>query len=1081
MVKHWSSSIFHEPQPDGRLRDPFPLPRLKVQGVADDGLCRTTCRRVLRRGHVALMTNRVIDSLNSLFFGGMNYSNAQEVVCLDSLPLIQGMAIRDIITAVKRLGVGPPADNSGASKALRVAASGYFGSEASVGDVVSLDFNCLSLPSVGTAGVDLLAALDEPIRGVVQDFEDRMLQDDLTWTAISRDSSHLKPYNDPSLNDRGKYLSFLKLLHDRGVLSFSNRCRGRVGAFTVSKKDKMIDGTLHKRQRLVLDCRQTNQLFKPSPHTTLGSLASLAEMELKEGTNLYMSGADIQDCFYAVHIPPAMQEFFCLAFDVTGPEAAMISGLGEDSFQHNMCSPCVSVLPMGFSWSFYLVQQIHQQSVQRSLAISDEALFLDNQPVPNLLEHKVASMPYCDNIHCISVDKKLCDDAKNKVINDLTELGFSIHEEEDAATSFFTLGGEVDGEAGQIRMTAERAWDLIRAFEYAATHVISPTVMQKLLGHAMFFSTLHRGGMSVFRSCYDFVEKGGDPRMLNRRERHECMVFSGLIPLLFASIRRPWSDDIFCTDASPEGFGVCQRHLGSQAVGSLGRWSERWRYRRLAPDEWAPRRGAMGLDPLVDAETVLGCGDPHIDGNDFVLDDDFPEVPVDVVRPSDWSTVLMGKWRSGEHITLKEGRAVVLCLRRMVRSSRHRNKRRVILVDNLGLALCISKGRATDFKMLRGSPKKAARYKGKKPPGPLPVQEKLPSKKRGLPMDVVRKQPKAMRTVGCMKESEVDGIGKRAQTNRLTVLEQKSISSEVRHQYLGYLMKFESFCRASGLKWPLAKDVDAVLADFLDVMFLDNRSAAEGEKVVAAVEFHDVKLKGQLTRSKRALRGWRKERPPQSRLPLPRLVAAGMAMILASQGLRSMALKVMLDHDTYMRPGESIDIKCKDVIPPVAGAGKQYRWYGIVIRDIADMKPDKAGIYDNTIALNSPGREFLGEVLWQLVIQSKKSSEYVFQFTAAEFRKKFQMAGEKLSLKNLHPYQCRHGGASEDLNSGDRDFQRVKIRGRWHTAQSVRRYAKIGKIQKLMVQLSPSHLEFCRWSLKNMEKVLRGQMAPRVP
>lgn len=195
-------------------------------------------------------------------------------------------------------------------------------------------------------------------------------------------------------------------------------------------------------------------------------------------------------------------------------------------------------------------------------------------------------------------------------------------------------------------------------------------------------------------------------------------------------------------------------------------------------------------------------------------------------------------------------------------------------------------------------------------------------------------------------------------------------------------------------------------------------------------------------------------------------------MVLASQGLKSMALKVMLDHDTYLRPGESIDIRCKDVIPPVAGAGKQYRWY----------KPDKAGVYDNTIQLNSPGREFLGELLWQQAKEAKaKSEEFVFQFAAAEFRKKFQLAGERLLLKNLHPYQCRHGGASEDLNSGDRDFQKVKIRGRRHTDQSVRRYAKTGKIQRLMAQLSPSHLEFCRWSLKNIERVLRGQLAARDP
>ena len=184
MVRRWSSAIFHEPQPDGRLRDPCPLPHLKPQGVADRGLCRATIRRVLRRDHVTKMTNRLVDSLNSFFFGGSNHPSVAAVDSLDDLPLIQGLALQRIIAAVKRLGPSPLADDSGACKALRVAASGYFEPGVSVGDVVSMDFTRLSLPSVGTAGVDLLAALEEPVRYLVSEFEDRMLQHDLTWTAI---------------------------------------------------------------------------------------------------------------------------------------------------------------------------------------------------------------------------------------------------------------------------------------------------------------------------------------------------------------------------------------------------------------------------------------------------------------------------------------------------------------------------------------------------------------------------------------------------------------------------------------------------------------------------------------------------------------------------------------------------------------------------------------------------------------------------------------------------------------------------------------------------------------------------------
>ena len=49
-------------------------------------------------------------------------------------------------------------------------------------------------------------------------------------------ASSMEPYNDPLLNTRAGYLQFLSRLYDSGVLAFSGACRGRVGAFCVSKK-----------------------------------------------------------------------------------------------------------------------------------------------------------------------------------------------------------------------------------------------------------------------------------------------------------------------------------------------------------------------------------------------------------------------------------------------------------------------------------------------------------------------------------------------------------------------------------------------------------------------------------------------------------------------------------------------------------------------------------------------------------------------------------------------------------------------------------------------------------------------------
>ena len=1077
----WSSSIFHEPVGDGRQRDIFPIPSLDAGGLKRQHVCRAVSRRLNRRAHVAERVNRAIRSLNSLYFGKGSFED-NTATSLADMPLNQRLTVEGIIDAVKYLGPPPDACDPGSQKALRVAASAYYEPEVGIGDVVPLQFSQLSLPSVGTAGVDLVSAVDESIRDVVVDFENRMLQDEDTRTCISRDAAHLKPYSDPSLHDRSKYLEFLRLLFDRGVLSFSRHCRGRVGAFTVSKKDKIVDGVVKKRQRLVLDCRQTNLLFKPSPHTELGSLASLAELTLQPSQQLYISGADIQDCFYAVHIPETMMRYFCLEFDISSEEVRTVTG-GSISDVRGPISPCINVLPMGFSWSFFLVQHIHQSAILRSLSISEQDLFLVGRPPPHISSSGIYSMPYCDNIHSISSDKSSCNEGKQRIVSELAGQGFTIHEEEDASTLFNTLGGVVDGDSGRVGMTSRRAWDLIYAFEYVAEHVVSREVVQKLLGHAMFFSTINRGGMSVFRRLYDFVEHCKVPRRLTSQERQERLVFAGLIPLLFADLRKQWSNILFCTDASPDGYGVCCREVERSTAESLGRWNERWRFKRLGPEEWAPRRRALGRDPLVEGITVVG-GDSIEQG----LNEDFPEVPLDVVDSSHWRTVLMGKWRQKEAITVNEGRALVLCLRRLCRSSRSRGLKHVVLVDSFSLALAVHKGRARSFDILRITQQVAAlsiaggfsvrlRWiasehnvadgpsRGQIEPGDRETvktecEEDAVESGEGdcstfkaggekAPIQPIQIQKleggNSFDEVSSSSSSEgwsdpcIAGgqCGLEGAKGRLTVLEERSVSAEVQSRYRAYYEKFENFCR---LGWPLKKEVDLILADFLDVMFLGNHSAAEGEKVVAATEFFNLHLKGTLFHCKRALRGWRKEKPAQSRLPLPRMIAAGMAMILCAWGKRLMSLRLMVDHDTYLRPGESIDLKGRDIVPPVRNGGKQYRWFAIVVRDSQDHKPDKTGVFDKSVPLNSVGREYLGQLLWERVLVLNGKDEKVYPFDAAEFRKNFQEAGQLLGFKNLHPYQSRHGGASEDLNSGERDHLAVKVRGRSHTDQSVRRY-----------------------------------------
>lgn len=137
-------------------------------------------------------------------------------------------------------------------------------------------------------------------------------------------------------------------------------------------------------------------------------------------------------------------------------------------------------------------------------------------------------------------------------------------------------------------------------------------------------------------------------------------------------------------------------------LATLARWQERWRFRRLDPGEWQPRERALNWDPFGDFRTVRGSLDSFDDMEQYVENEVFPEFPHHILDADAWATVGMGKWHfSKEHITLKEARSLLIAVRRLSRAKRHRNKRHLILLDNMALCFAVGKGRSSRFDMLR--------------------------------------------------------------------------------------------------------------------------------------------------------------------------------------------------------------------------------------------------------------------------------------------------------------------------------------------------------------------------------------------
>ena len=140
----------------------------------------------------------------------------------------------------------------------------------------------------------------------------------------------------------------------------------------------------------------------------MGTLESLADLQLPEVGTLYCSQADVKDCFHECLTPPGLQEYFGL-LSVTVQEAL------EAGFTHvadvplrelpreAMVDPVITTFPMGFTWSFWFIQQLHEQKTMEGSCIRQDDLFRDGFPAPIITEDRVQGLVYCDNFNAFSL------------------------------------------------------------------------------------------------------------------------------------------------------------------------------------------------------------------------------------------------------------------------------------------------------------------------------------------------------------------------------------------------------------------------------------------------------------------------------------------------------------------------------------------------------------------------------------------------------------------------------------------------------------------------------------------------------
>ena len=112
----------------------------------------------------------------------------------------------------------------------------------------------------------------------------------------------------------------------------------------------------------------------------------------------------------------------------------------------------------------------------------------------------------------------------------------------------------------------------------------------------------------------------------------------------------------------------------------------------------------------------------------------------------------------------------------------------------------------------------------------------------------------------------------RATRGEKSILELNSVKEPQRRDYSRRLEKFYAFADHFELDIAKEKGLDEVLCEYADALYMEGEDCNCGQKLLAALELEMPEWHREgvlkLPRFRRALKGWRKLAPPQTRLPL---------------------------------------------------------------------------------------------------------------------------------------------------------------------------------------------------------------------
>ena len=356
-----------------------------------------------------------------------------------------------------------------------------------------------------------------------------------------------------------------------------------VGLFAVPKDDVY--------DRLILNPQTANSRMQKFSHFTkeLAPGAMFALICLQGSDKLRISADDLAEMYYTIKIPEKRAKRNSIGMIFRHHELQHLQCF--DSSKHfGDCVIALNALAMGDSWAVEFAQQSHH-NVLRFLAGAmlehqrvayrkpfPRSRFLERLSIDDHVGVQICSpKEYSENLPLR--DAEVFSRSEDAYLS----VGLVQHpkKKQRGVSEGIFLGAEVNGDLGFVSAPRHRIGALtLCTILVARQGTASPRLLSSLLGCWIHILMFRRPILAIL--SHSFSEGHGLPQdrvfCLSRECRNELLALCWLAPVCISDIRVDFAPKLYCTDASPDGAGICVSDEDPSVVAELWRHSEQRGY-----------------------------------------------------------------------------------------------------------------------------------------------------------------------------------------------------------------------------------------------------------------------------------------------------------------------------------------------------------------------------------------------------------------------------------------------------------------------------------------------------------------------